>query len=178
MGLPAPTEAAAGLPLGAQGYLLASWNAAAMASSQHWESGDMRGRPVSPRMKVSWPAARATVATRLQARIMSNCTGGAERKEGRWSAQAGGSGWVSPPGAHPSLSADSLTELPLPPNPGSVHPAPPPAPSPGVRCKGHTHRAEGAQSSVVGGPQRPGAGASGPFPAALLDSQGGHHRAK
>lgn len=95
MGLPAPKEAPAGLPLGAQGYLLASWNAAAMASSQHWESGDIRGRPVSPRMKVSWPAARATVATRLQARIMSNCTGGAKRKEGRWSAQAGGSGCVS-----------------------------------------------------------------------------------
>lgn len=45
-----------------------------MASSQHWESGDIRDRPGSPRTKVSWPAASAAVATRLQARIMSNCT--------------------------------------------------------------------------------------------------------
>lgn len=45
-----------------------------MASSQHCESGDIRDRPGSPRTKVSWPAASAAVATRLQARIMSNCT--------------------------------------------------------------------------------------------------------
>lgn len=63
------------------GYLLASWNAAAIASSQHWDSGDIRGRPVSPRMKVIWPTASAAVATRLQARIMSNCTVG--QKKGR-----------------------------------------------------------------------------------------------
>lgn len=55
MGPPAPHELRVQslcLP-GARGYLLASWNAAAMASSQHCESGDIRGRPVRPRTKVS-----------------------------------------------------------------------------------------------------------------------------
>lgn len=126
MGLPAPAgaEGAAALParLGAQGYLLASWNAAAMASSQHWESGDIRGRPVSPRTKVSWPAARATVATRLQARIMSNCTVKPRGRRGRWSVQVGDTlGWGSPLLGLIPLSAwrTSLTLLPVPHNPVS-----------------------------------------------------------
>lgn len=71
---PHTAESAVALPARGPGYSLASWNAAAMASSQHCDSDDIRGRPVSPKAKVSCPAASAAVATRLQARIMSNCT--------------------------------------------------------------------------------------------------------
>lgn len=57
-------------------YSLASWKRAAMASSHHWESRVMKGSSIRPRRKISWPAVRATVAIRLHARIMSNCTWG------------------------------------------------------------------------------------------------------
>lgn len=61
-------------------YSLASWKSAAMASSHHWESRVTKGSSTSPRRKISWPAVRATVAIRLHARIMSNCTLGDQKQ--------------------------------------------------------------------------------------------------
>lgn len=60
-------------------YSLASWKRAAIASSHHCDSCVMKGSPIRPRRKISWPAVRATVAIRLHARIMSNCTWGRKR---------------------------------------------------------------------------------------------------
>lgn len=89
-----------------------------------------------------------------------HCRGREERRQGVSAGGRAAQGWVSlsflgciPPSA---LTA-SLVSL-FPPHPGSVYSAPRPAPSPGVRCKGHSHRAEGGQSSAVGEPQRPGQG--------------------
>lgn len=99
---PHTAESAAALPARGPGYSLASWNAAAMASSQHCDSDDIRGRPVSPKAKVSCPAASAAVATRLQARIMSNCT---VRRTGNKTG-----GWLGL--APTSVCSQGLTDLP------------------------------------------------------------------
>lgn len=45
-----------------------------MASSHHWTSCEITGSSTRPKTKMSWPAVKATVAIRLQARIMSNCS--------------------------------------------------------------------------------------------------------